>query len=64
MWNYNRMGLEPTILETSFWGDKVFFEYGSNYIAKPNSLCYYLFHYKKAKIDLSESSWKIGKTFV
>lgn len=60
MWNYNKMGLEPTLQEANFWGEKLFFEYGSNYIAKPKSLCNYLCHYQEAKKDFSKSFWKIG----
>lgn len=60
MWNYNRMGLKPTLQEAIFWGNKVFFEYDSNYIARPKSFCYYMCHYKEAKKDFLESFWKIG----
>ena len=60
MKNYRQMGTEPSLKEAEFWGNMCFFEYESQYIARPRKWIYYMMNPKGLIRDLSSSFWKIG----
>lgn len=54
-------GQNPSLRDVEMFGDFPFFDEGKrSYLAKPNKLVYYLFHYSIFKKDFMESRWKTG----
>ena len=56
-----QLGTQPTLKEAQRFGDLGFFDAGQvSFLAKPQSLLWYLGHLKKLAGDLNTSVWKIG----
>lgn len=52
--------LNPSVDDAINWGNFVFHDNGSNYIAKSEKKSYYLLHPNRFLLDFKNSYWKIG----
>lgn len=56
-----KTGQDPTWKDIEMFGDFNFYDEGEKeFLAKPNSLIYYIFNLKKLKSDFLSSRWKTG----
>lgn len=52
--------LNPTLEDAILWGNLLFMNNDINYIGKPKSIFYYIFHIRMLKQDFINSGWRIG----
>ena len=55
-----RITKKPTLKESVIFGDMLFYDGASYYLAKPKTLLHYVLHYTEFIRDFSESGWKVG----
>ncbi len=60
LYGFGRLVTRPTLREAELWGDFRFINYVYMYIARPESINFYIRHPGKLKRDFLNCSWKIG----
>lgn len=60
MHDFNRLLVNPTLQEASFWGKFRFRNYTIGYMANPKDIFYYMLHPRRFRSDMYACGWKIG----
>lgn len=60
MHDFNRVLVNPTLQEASFWGKFRFINYTIGYLANPRGIFYYILHPRQLYSDVYACGWRIG----